>query len=178
MTVASLRPGMGRRPPADSVADTVLVVGGGPAGAGVAQALALRGRPVTVLDPAFAEGLGASHRGHLAAGLSPVVSPDDDIRARLSRAGVLRALHRWQGLPGDARPLPCGTLELAGDEQDALRQRQALDTPCFPPAWVCWLDAGQASERVGMPLPSGGLWFATGPRVPQIGRASCRERVC
>src|SRR3546814_1802736 len=62
MTVASLRPGMGRRPPADSVADTVLVVGGGPAGAGVAQALALRGRPVTVLDPAFAEGLGASHR--------------------------------------------------------------------------------------------------------------------
>src|SRR3546814_11639069 len=69
MTVASLRPGMGRRPPADSVADTVLVVGGGPAGAGVAQALALRGRPVAVLDQAFAEGTGASRRGLLAAGL-------------------------------------------------------------------------------------------------------------
>src|SRR3546814_17678835 len=47
MTVASLRPGMGRRPPADSVADTVPVVGGGPAGAGVAQALASRGRPAS-----------------------------------------------------------------------------------------------------------------------------------
>src|SRR3546814_67541 len=47
----------------------------------------------------------------------------------------------------------------------ALRQRQALDTLCFPPDWVCWLDAGQASERVGMPLPSGGLWFAKGQRV-------------
>lgn len=168
MTVASLRAGMGRKAPPGGADDSVLVVGGGLAGAGVAQALALRGRTVTVLDPVFQDGLGGSHRGHLAAGLSPVISPDDDIRARLSRAGVLRALQRWQGLQGDARPRPCGTLERAGDPEDAARRRLALDALRFPEDWVRWLDAAQASERVGLPLPSGGLWFEQGQLVQPV----------
>jgi tRNA 5-methylaminomethyl-2-thiouridine biosynthesis bifunctional protein len=140
-------------------------VGGGLAGAGVAQALSLRGIAVTVLDPVLQGGLGASHHGHRAAGLTPVISPDDDLRARLSRAGVLRALQRWQGLPGDARPLRCGTLELVPDPEDAARRRQALDALRFPEEWVSWLDAVQASQRVGVPLHAGGLWFGSGQLV-------------
>ncbi|MFW7343136.1 FAD-dependent 5-carboxymethylaminomethyl-2-thiouridine(34) oxidoreductase MnmC [Pollutimonas sp. H1-120] len=168
MTVAGLRTGMGRKEPAGGADGSVLVVGGGLAGAGVAQALALRGRQVTVLDPVLQAGLGASHHGHRAAGLSPVISPDDDIRARLSRAGVLRALQRWQELPGDARPLPCGTLEVVADPEDAARRRQALDALRFPEDWVCWQDAVQASERVGFPLHSGGLWFGKGQLVQPV----------
>ncbi|MGB3290301.1 MAG: tRNA (5-methylaminomethyl-2-thiouridine)(34)-methyltransferase MnmD, partial [Burkholderiaceae bacterium] len=168
MTVARLRPGMGRKEAVADADDAVLVVGGGLAGAGVAQALALRGRPVTVLDPVFQAGLGASHRGHLAAGLSPVISPDDDIRARLSRAGVLRAMQRWQGLQGDARPLPCGTLERVSGPEDAARRRLALDTLRFPGDWVRWLDAVEASERVGLRLPCGGVWFERGQLVQPV----------
>ncbi|MGP1615347.1 MAG: FAD-dependent oxidoreductase, partial [Pollutimonas bauzanensis] len=94
ITVATLRPGMGRGHAARPPREPALVVGGGLAGAGIAQALALRGHEVTLLDPVFAGGLGASHRGHIAAAMTPVISRDDDIRARLSRAGVSRALQR------------------------------------------------------------------------------------
>jgi tRNA 5-methylaminomethyl-2-thiouridine biosynthesis bifunctional protein len=168
MTVARLRPGMGRGNQGDIAGDSVLVVGGGLAGAGVAQALTRRGLAVTVLDPVLRDGLGASHHGHRAAGLSPVISPDDDLRARLSRAGVLRALHRWQELCGDARPLPCGTLELVSDPVDVARRRHALDVLRFPEEWVRWQDAAQASERVGLPLHSGGLWFGRGQLVQPV----------
>lgn len=164
ITVAALRPGMGRAGAA-SRPDKVLVVGGGLAGAGVAQALSLRGHEVTVFDPAFAEGPGASHKGHLAAALTPVISRDDDLRARLSRAGVLRALQRWQGLPEPARPLRCGTLELALDAQHAADRKRALDSLGFPADWVRWMDVPEASATAGMALAAGGLWFRDGQRV-------------
>src|SRR3546814_16868258 len=81
MTVASLRPGMGRRPPADRVAATGLLLGGGPEGAGLAPALALHGRPVPVLDPAFPEERGPSPPGPLAAALRPAPRPQAHIHA-------------------------------------------------------------------------------------------------
>ncbi|NYT62430.1 FAD-dependent 5-carboxymethylaminomethyl-2-thiouridine(34) oxidoreductase MnmC [Alcaligenaceae bacterium] len=165
ITVATLRPGLGRSPIRRVQAEPVLVVGGGLAGAGVAQALALRGHDVTVLDPVFAHGRGASHQGHIAAALMPVISRDDDIRARLSRAGVRRALQRWQGLSGAARPVRCGALELAPDAQHAQERRQALACLQLPTDWVKWLDVEQASEQAGRRLGSGGLWFSDGQMV-------------
>lgn len=161
MTHAVLRPGLGRglRPQPDG---RVLVIGAGPAGAGIAHALAARGRDVVVVDPALAEGRGASHRGHLAAALTPLVSRDDDQRARLSRAGVLRALHRWQGLPGAARPRRIGTIELLPDAMQEAQRRQTLDTLGFPEEWVRWLDAGEVSRRVGFRLERPGTFFSDG----------------
>lgn len=168
MTVATLRPGMGRSGGTHSPSTSIIVVGGGLAGAGIAQALSLRGHRVTVLDPIFARGLGASHEGHLAAALSPVLSRDDDIRARLSRAGVARALQRWQGLQGDARPLRCGTLELAGSDADAAERRGALELLRFPTEWVRWMDRHEASSASGLALRHGGLWFRDGQRVMPV----------
>lgn len=165
ITVATLRPGMGSDPRGRLERAGVLVVGGGLAGAGVAQALALRGHDVTVADPVFAEGLGASHQGHLAAAMTPVISRDDDIRARLSRAGVRRALQRWQGLTGEARPLRCGTIELVPNVHDAAERQESLNRLGFPADWVRWMDADEASQRAGRRLGSGGLWFADGQQV-------------
>ncbi|RTZ44750.1 FAD-dependent oxidoreductase [Candidimonas sp. SYP-B2681] len=165
ITVASLRPGMGRNGGHRLRRESVIVIGGGLAGAGVAHALAWRGHEVTVIDPVFAQGLGASHQGHVAAAMTPVISADDDIRARLSRAGVRRALHRWQGMAGPARPLHCGTIELVSDMQEAGRRRESLASLGFPSDWVSWLNAAEASERAGLPLGSGGLWFADGQLV-------------
>ena len=161
MTTATLRPGLGRG--AGGQADgPVLVVGAGPAGAGIAHSLAQRGREVIVADPALALGLGASHRGHLAAALTPLLSRDDDVRARLSRAGVLRAARRWQGLPAEARPLRCGTIELAQDARRAQERRQTLEALRFPSEWVSWLEPAEASARLGLAVSRPGVWFADG----------------
>jgi tRNA 5-methylaminomethyl-2-thiouridine biosynthesis bifunctional protein len=167
MTTATLRPELSQRQAGRAGAPMrgVLVVGGGLAGAGVAHALAMRGHGVTVFDPVFAHGLGASHAGHEAIALSPVASSDDDLRARLARAGTLRALQRWQSLPEEARPLVCGSLVMAqsADEEDA--QRRTVDILGFPGEWVSWLDRRKASERAGIPLPRGALYFPLGQRV-------------
>lgn len=165
ITVATLRPGMGRTRTRAPVGSKVVVVGGGLAGAGVAQALALRGHEVVVFDPVFAQGLGASHKGHIAAALTPVISRDDDIRARLSRAGVLRALQRWQGLPEPARPWRCGTLEQATGAQHAAERQLALNELGFPPEWVRWVEGAEARALAGIESARGGLWFADGQRV-------------
>ncbi|HEY9279916.1 MAG TPA: FAD-dependent 5-carboxymethylaminomethyl-2-thiouridine(34) oxidoreductase MnmC [Eoetvoesiella sp.] len=165
MTVAVLRSHMGRTWPIAPPSDSVLIVGGGLAGAGIAHSLALRGLPSIVVDPVFANGLGASHQGHRAAALTPLISKDDDIRARLSRAGTLRALHRWQSLPLPARPVRCGTLELASDEDDALQRRNVLGALSFPSEWVSWLDKRQASEQAGFKVKYGGVYFSYGQLV-------------
>ncbi|OWT60347.1 tRNA (5-methylaminomethyl-2-thiouridine)(34)-methyltransferase MnmD [Candidimonas nitroreducens] len=162
MMTASLRPTLCLDRPPLWRGVPVLVVGGGLAGAGMAQALALRGHEVTVCDPAFAAGPGASHRGHVAAALTPLISRDDDPRARLSRAGAARALQRWQGLPQEARPLRCGTFEPCADAAHAETRRSSLARLDFPRDWVEWLDAPEASRRSGVALPRGGVFFHDG----------------
>ena len=162
MMTAVLRPNLyrDRAPLCQRV--PVLVVGGGLAGAGMAHALALRGHAVTVCDPAFAAGPGSSHRGHAAAALTPLISRDDDPRARLSRAGAARALQRWQPLPEEARPLRCGTFEPCADAAHAEMRRTALAGLDFPRDWVEWLDAPEAGRRAGLALPRGGVFFHDG----------------
>jgi tRNA 5-methylaminomethyl-2-thiouridine biosynthesis bifunctional protein len=166
ITVGTLRPGMGKTPAPASPRKSMLIVGGGLAGAGIAYALAMRGHQATVLDPVFVHGRSASHRGHIAAALTPTISIDDDIRSRLSRAGVNRALHRWQPLAGAARPLRCGTIELVGgDPLEVERRRHALQSLAFPSSWVRWVDARQASQLSGLALENGGLYFTDGQCV-------------
>lgn len=164
MTRAVLRPGLGRGTTAQQ-AGPVLVVGAGLAGAGIAHALALRGCEVQVVDPRLTIGRGASHLGHLAAGLTPLVSRDDDQRARLSRAGVLRALHRWQELPEFARPRRTGTIELFRDASQEKERRLTLETLQFPKEWVAWLDPAELSKRSGLALERSGIYFADGQLV-------------
>lgn len=165
MTVAQLRPGLGREEARAGAQDPVLVVGGGIAGAGVAHCLALRGQPSIVIDPVFARGLGASHKGHRAAALTPLLSRDDDFRARLTRAGSQRALRRWQPLPQAARPLRCGAIELAHDEERERELKHTLGVLSFPVDWVSWLDAGQVSREVGFGVSQGGVFFPDGQLI-------------
>lgn len=164
MTRAVLRPGLGWGSTA-MASGPVLIIGAGPAGAGLAHALATRGHEALVADPVLVNGRGASHRGHLAAAMTPLVSGDDDQRARLSRSGVLRALHRWQGLPLHARPSRVGTIELLADASQETLRRSTLDTLQFPEAWVRWLDADEVSRRVGFRLGRPGTFFADGQLI-------------
>ncbi|MGZ8141434.1 FAD-dependent 5-carboxymethylaminomethyl-2-thiouridine(34) oxidoreductase MnmC [Bordetella bronchiseptica] len=143
---------------------SVLVVGAGLAGAAVAHALALRGRAVTVLDAARLAGV-ASHAGHAAAALTPVIARDDNPRARLSRAGSQRAWLRWRDLPAPAAPRRCGTVQLERDAGRAAALAQTLQILQFPADWVRMVDRDQAGALAGLPVARGGVFFADGMLV-------------
>ncbi|ETH11776.1 tRNA U-34 5-methylaminomethyl-2-thiouridine biosynthesis protein MnmC [Bordetella pertussis STO1-SEAT-0006] len=150
MTLGQRLPGVATPDDApDDDGAPVLVVGAGLAGAAVAHALALRGRAVTVLDAARLAGL-ASHAGHAAAALTPVIARDDNPRARLSRAGSQRAWLRWRDLPAAGR---------------AAALAQTLQILQFPADWVRMVDRDQAGALAGLPVARGGVFFADGMLV-------------
>jgi len=170
MTVATHAAGGRAAAPAAAAGGSdrhALIVGAGPAGAGMAQALALRGWRATVVDPRPDPRTGA-HAGHAAAAVTPLVARDDNPRARLARAGALRAAARWGGLPGAAAPLRCGTIQLARTCARQADLASTLDILRFPADWARWMDAPEASARAGLPLARGGVFFAAGMRIRPV----------
>ncbi|MGB3431028.1 FAD-dependent oxidoreductase, partial [Achromobacter sp.] len=94
--------------------------------------------------------------------LTPVVARDDNARARLSRAGSLRALARWQSLSEGAAPLVCGTVQLERDEGRSAALAGTLETLAFPEHWVRQVNRDEASALAGLPLARGGVYFGQG----------------
>ena len=148
-----------------------IVVGAGFAGMGVAHALALRGWAVTVIDKHSGEdvhandlGQSPTHAQHACAALTPMVARDDNLRARLSRAGSLRAHIRWGHLYGSAMNR-CGAVQLERDQGrivDLAAVMQALE---FPHQWARYVDASEASAIAGQKLARGGIYFSTATQV-------------
>jgi len=183
MMVATLRPHLGCTPSL-AQATHVAVVGAGFAGAAIAHALTRRGHTCTLLDPALAAGPAGVHQGHRAAALSPVLSPDDDMRARLCRTGVLLGARLWADLlDARAQPLACGTLTLGVDTQTRADMRAAVARLQFPQAWVQWMGRQEASRQAGLMLPHGGLYFPAGRLVrpeallPALTQAALKQPV-
>ncbi len=139
-----------------------LVVGAGIAGAGIAHALALRGWRVQVLD--VRQRRTQQHGGHLAAALTPMVTRDDDVRARLSRAGSLRAQARWSHVGQDVL-WRCGALQLQRVSGRIVDLAALADGLGFPSEWVRYVEPAEASEIAGISLNRGGLYFPTAARI-------------
>lgn len=157
-------PGKAHLPQPHQGARTALIIGGGPAGAGMAHALALRGWQASVVDPAPVLA-GGVHQGHVAAACVPLIARDDNPRARLARAGNLRTWARWSGLGEAAAPLRCGALQMQRLEGRAGDPREALAALAFPETWVRWMEQDEASERAGLHVSQGGVYFASGMLV-------------
>ena len=138
-----------------------LVVGAGFAGMGVAHSLALRGWRVSVLDKGWKHPGEHIHRDHLSAALTPVSSKDDNVRARLSRAGALRAAQRWRHLD-DSVVMRCGALQLQRAVGRAKPLNEVVSALGFSPDWIDYLDAKHASARAGVELSVGGIWYPYG----------------
>lgn len=147
----------------------IIIIGAGVAGAGVAFALANRGWQVSVLDPLFSTSIPDSEMYRYASGaVTPLITADDCHKARLSRAGVLRAKARWKNIAQQAGINACGTLELNRDKGHAKDLLEAVSGLGFPEKWVRLVDPKEASQLAGIPVTQNGAFFSAGMQIPPV----------
>ena len=163
MIRAKLRPHLGHHN-ALKPTTPVVIVGGGIAGAATAYTLAQRGIASQIYDPIFAQDLGGAHLGHAALAMTPIITSDDAPRARLSRAGILRALQRWRPFIGSSVQL-CGAFVPHSDTEEAQIYQKTLEKLGFDKDWVQCMDSQTASRLAQIDFPHGALYF---PRAASI----------
>jgi tRNA 5-methylaminomethyl-2-thiouridine biosynthesis bifunctional protein len=156
-------------PAADrTYARSVVVIGGGLAGAATARHLADRGVRVTILDAS------PEPPNRLAATLfHPRLLPDGGQASRLRSHGYLYSSHWYDA---DHRSVqPTGVLQFPSASLPARRLEEAADQYASSGDWVIAIDAGTASSLAGLPLRHGGLFFPHG-RALDLGR-TCRDLI-
>ncbi|AVR98612.1 FAD-dependent 5-carboxymethylaminomethyl-2-thiouridine(34) oxidoreductase MnmC [Pseudoduganella armeniaca] len=179
-----------RKPQAPRPAPPVrsaIVIGAGVAGSAACERLCARGWDVTLLERHAEPATEAS--GNRAGIFMPLLSRDDNIPTRLTRAAFLYALRHWRylgGLSPAGEPMlgaQCGVLQLARDADHAALQREVVEQWRYPEAFVRWLDAGTAAGLLGAPTPDGAWLFAQGgwanpASICRAMLAACGERLC
>ncbi|MGM3425941.1 bifunctional tRNA (5-methylaminomethyl-2-thiouridine)(34)-methyltransferase MnmD/FAD-dependent 5-carboxymethylaminomethyl-2-thiouridine(34) oxidoreductase MnmC [Pseudomonas benzopyrenica] len=146
------------RPPRPQGPRTALVIGAGLAGCATAASLARRGWQVRVVERHGAPAQEAS--GNPQGVLYLKLSAHDTPLSRLILDGFGLTLRELQALPPGAAWSPCGVLQLALTAKDA--QRQAQLAAHFPTGLLQPLDREAASNRAGIDLTAGGLFFPEG----------------
>ena len=131
----------------DLSARSAIVIGAGVAGAAVCERLAARGWRVTLIERHGGAAQEAS--GNPAGVFHPVVSPDDSLFARFTRASFLYLLRHWKTLEG-VQWARCGVLQMARNKEEAESQRRALATLGYPANYAQFDEA------------RGGIWFPEG----------------
>lgn len=148
------------RPPAfEPVERHAIVIGAGLAGCGVTYGLAQRGWQVTLIDRQPGPAQEAS--GNLAGTFHPVMSRDDNLLARLTRAAFLNNLRAWSALNATHpfRWSASGALQLPSERRKGAGLPPVED---WPETLVTAVDAATATALTGAPLKDGGLWFPQG----------------
>ena len=133
------------------------VVGAGVAGASVCERLCARGWEVELYERHAEPAQEAS--GNHAGTFHPIVTPDDSIFARLTRAGFLYALRYWERLPG-VQLDRYGVLQLASSDKEIGSQREAVSG--LPPDYAQLVTREEASGHAGVPVAAPGVWFPQG----------------
>lgn len=136
---------------------SAVVVGAGVAGAAVCERLCARGWEVELYERHAAPAQEAS--GNHAGAFHPVLTPDDSIFARLTRAAFLYALPYWERLPGVQHDR-CGVLQLARSDKELGSQREAVAG--LPAEYAQFVSQEEASAHAGVPVAAPGLWFPQG----------------
>jgi tRNA 5-methylaminomethyl-2-thiouridine biosynthesis bifunctional protein len=133
---------------------SAMVVGAGLAGAAVCERLCARGWEVELVERHAQPAQEAS--GNPAGAFHPVVTPDDSVFARLTRAGFLASIPYWKKFPG-IRWDQCGLLQLARDEREAASQQKSVVG--LPGEYAQAVTREEAAAHAGVPLAAGGIWF-------------------
>ncbi len=155
------------------------VIGAGLAGAAVCERLCARGWEVELYERHAAPAQEAS--GNHAGTFHPLVTPDDSVFARLTRAGFLYALSHFRKFAG-VRWDPCGVLQLAREGKEEASQRKSLAALALPPGYAQYVTREEASAHAGVPVAAPGLWFPGGgwiqPRsLVEAQLAACGSRL-
>jgi tRNA 5-methylaminomethyl-2-thiouridine biosynthesis bifunctional protein len=140
-----------------------IVIGAGLAGSAAAHRLCANGWQVTLIERHERPAQEAS--GNLAGIFMPLLSKDDNIPTRLSRAAYLFALREWRRLGGVGSAFDgavCGVLQLARDADHARVQQEVVAQWNYPPEYARWLDADAAGALLGGATPLGGWLFEQG----------------
>src|SRR5258706_1378983 len=135
---------------------TATVVGAGLAGAAVCERLCARGWEVTLIEKHAGPAQEAS--GNHAGTFHPIVTPDDSLFARLTRAAFLLSLSSWKRLPA-TRWDACGALQLARNEKEEISQQASVAALALPPEYAQLVTREEASAHAGVPVAAGGPWF-------------------
>ncbi|MDB5917917.1 MAG: tRNA 5-methylaminomethyl-2-thiouridine biosynthesis protein [Massilia sp.] len=144
-----------------------IVIGAGLAGAAACERLCARGWDVTLVERHPQAAMEAS--GNLAGITMPLLSKDDNIASRLSRAAYLFALDYWQRLGGVGvgagaaiEGERCGVLLVAKDAVHAALQHATAGARGFPPWYAEWFDSEAAAARYETLAPHGAWLFPQG----------------
>lgn len=140
-----------------------LVLGAGVAGCAAAARLCARGWQVTLIERHPQVAMEAS--GNLAGIFMPLLSRDDNIPTRLTRAAYLYALRLWEQLGGIGRAFDgdqCGVLQLSRDAVHAAVSRAIAHEGKVAPDFARWLEQRDAEALLGLPAPDGGWLFPQG----------------
>ncbi len=135
-----------------------IVLGAGLAGAAACERLCARGWQVTLVERHDQAASEAS--GNRAGIFQPLLSVDDNIMTRLSRAAFLYALDYWEGLGGIGRKIDgahCGVLKLTRHLSDA--HLGPVMAQSYPASYAQWLDAADAGALAGVGAPAGAWLF-------------------
>ncbi|MFM0734878.1 bifunctional tRNA (5-methylaminomethyl-2-thiouridine)(34)-methyltransferase MnmD/FAD-dependent 5-carboxymethylaminomethyl-2-thiouridine(34) oxidoreductase MnmC [Paraburkholderia sediminicola] len=152
-------------PPAPLEVDErhAIVIGAGLAGCAVIERLAARGWRVTSLERHAAVAQDAS--GNPAGVFHPMISRDDSVASRVTRAGFLYTLRRWAALERRGhrvlRSGP-GLLQIAADDEEARSMSQAIAAFGYPSEYVTPVSLSEAQKLAGIPLARSGWLFPHG----------------
>ncbi|HJV12036.1 MAG TPA: tRNA (5-methylaminomethyl-2-thiouridine)(34)-methyltransferase MnmD, partial [Burkholderiales bacterium] len=153
--------------PAPAPKRSATVIGAGLAGAAVCERLCARGWEVDLYERHAEPAQEAS--GNHAGTFHPIVTPDDSVFARLTRAAFLYSAARFKAL--NPRWDPCGVLQLARDAREEDSQRRSIAALALPPDYAQCVSREEASKHAGVPVSAPGLWF------PQAGWIKPRSLV-
>jgi tRNA 5-methylaminomethyl-2-thiouridine biosynthesis bifunctional protein len=152
-----------RQPLPPVPARQAVVIGAGLAGCAAAERLCARGWEVTLVERHAGPAREAS--GNLAGIFMPLLSKDDNIPTRLTRAAYLYALRYWELLGGIGKAIEgaqCGVMQLARDEAHAAASRAIAASAPYPREFAEWLEAPRAEKLLGLPAADGAWLFRQG----------------
>jgi tRNA 5-methylaminomethyl-2-thiouridine biosynthesis bifunctional protein len=152
------------RPPLPPTpARRAIVIGAGIAGSAACERLCARGWQVTLVERHEGPAMEAS--GNLAGIFMPLLSRDDNIPTRLTRAAYLYALRYWEQLGGIGKTIEgaaCGVLQLARDARHAEVSRLIASEKRYPRDFAQWLEREAAEALLGRPASHGAWLFRAG----------------
>ncbi len=140
-----------------------IVIGAGLAGCAAIERLAARGWRVTSLERHASIAREAS--GNPAGVFHPMLSRDDSVASRITRAGFLYALQRWASLEQAGQTLTRGAdglLQLAASDEEARAMADALASFAYPPDYVAPLSRDEARRVANVDVTNGGWFFPHG----------------